>query len=398
MSALKVQTEDRFVRAFDNLPTDSGMIHSLRDAGMKSFRALGLPTPHDEAWRYTSLNEMTSVADAAVIDASGGVVALSPPAGIRIRPLSQVLADDPALASLLGSVVACDALTALNQAFLGDGLWIDVPDDFSSGKPLVLLTTAQGNADRHPRIMLRMGARSFLRIIETQSIKNLHQGRVCNTVFEATLSEGAELVHSRMQEGGSVGSLISRVGIRLLRDSKYNSFVVTLGGAKIREDLRVILEGKDAHCDLHGLTLGFSNDHIDHHTSVEHCVPHTSSKQAYRAIVGEHATSVYNGRIFVEHDAQKTDAKQSSRNLILSQTATANSKPELEIYADDVKCAHGCTVGRLDDDAMFYLRSRGLSSEQAMRMLTFAFADEVLDADASGRVHAWLEQRFGVLS
>jgi Fe-S cluster assembly protein SufD len=213
-----------------------------------------------------------------------------------------------------------------------------------------------------------------------------------NVVTEVELGENAAVDYYRLQEESSKAFHISGVHVRQDRDSRFDAHTVTLGSALVRNDVDVRLAAPGAHCELNGLYLAGGRQHVDTHTRVDHLQPHGTSNEFYKGILDGHARSVFNGKVIVHPDAQKTDARQSNKNLLLSVNAEADTKPELEIYADDVKCSHGATVGQLDADSVFYLRSRGLDETAARNLLTFAFAREIIEQVKVAPLRSYLDQ------
>jgi Fe-S cluster assembly protein SufD len=220
-----------------------------------------------------------------------------------------------------------------------------------------------------------LGEGAELTLIETYS--GTESGQLSNAVVEVDLGRNAKMSHVRVHE--NAGLQVGRVDVRQAADSRYRSTVITLGGALLRFDVRCLLQGKGAQCQLDGAYLLEGDDHVDHHTLVEHQAPHCQSTQTYRGIVSGKGTAVFDGVVVVHRDAQKTEAHQENRNLLLSDTATVHTKPHLEIDADDVICSHGATVGALDESQLFYLRARGVPKDLARAMLTYAFLESVVD-------------------
>ncbi len=235
------------------------------------------------------------------------------------------------------------------------------------------------------------GAGSEASIIEVYAGSGA--GYFTNAVTELALGEGALVDHYKLESEVPDAFHIATIQARQERASTFHSHSVSLGGGLVRNDINSVLGGEGGEAILNGLYLGTAEQHIDNHTALDHAMPHCSSREYYRGILSGRASGVFNGKIIVRQDAQKTDAIQSNKNLLLSEHASINTKPQLEIYADDVRCTHGATVGQLDREALFYLRSRGIGREQARNVLTAAFASEVLE-----RVkHAGLRTRLEAL-
>jgi Fe-S cluster assembly protein SufD len=230
----------------------------------------------------------------------------------------------------------------------------------------------------HPRTLIVLGAGSEASIVE--SYIGLNGGAyLCNAVTELAGGDGAVAQHYRIQREGPAGNHVGVLAASLGRDCSFTAHAVSLSGSLVRNDVHVALRGEGAECTLNGLYLGAGRSHVDNFTEIEHLRPRASSKELYKGILGGASRAVFNGKIVVHKDAQKTDARQTNKNLLLSPEAMVNTNPQLEIYADDVKCTHGSTIGQLDPDALFYLRTRGLGPEEARGLLRFAFASEVVD-------------------
>ncbi len=366
----------------DSLPgsfdTGPGWLRTLRIRAADALRKQGLPTKRTEAWRFTPLR---SVVDAEFVPEEGLVPALGAPIpeGVTVRSLRQVLQADPDLLEGrldLGGAPAHFA--ALNTALFSDGLWIDVSAGAVIEAPIELVHAMPSSSEpgvAYPRVLVTLGENAELSLIETYLGRET--GQLTNSVVEVDMGCNAKMTHVRVHE--NAGLQIGRVDVRQHADSNYHSTVVTLGGALLRFDVRCLLQGKGAACQLDGAYLVDGDDHVDHHTVVEHQAPNCTSHQKYRGIASGKGIAVFDGLVVVHRDAQKTEAHQENRNLLLSDTATVHTKPHLEIDADDVICSHGATVGSLDEDQLFYLRARGIPEEQALAILTFAFLESIVD-------------------
>jgi Fe-S cluster assembly protein SufD len=302
-----------------------------------------------------------------------------PPEGITVRRLRDVLETEPGL--LEGRLDLAGRPThfaALNTALFSDGLWIDVPAGLRVDQPVQLshlIPASSAPNVIYPRVLITVGENAELDLIESYAGGDPKQ--LTNSVLEVDLSSNAKLSHVRVHKND--GLQVGRVDVRQSADSRYRSTVVTLGGALLRCDVHCLLDGKGAECQLDGVYLLDGQDLVDHHTSVEHRAPNCRSEQTYRGIIDGSATAVFDGIVIVHRDAQKTEAHQENRNLLLSESATVHTKPHLEIDADDVICSHGATVGSLDDEQLFYLRARGVPKELAHAMLTYAFLKSLVD-------------------
>ncbi len=384
------------------------LLRTLRDRGRSRFEALGLPDRRQEAWRFTRLKDIEETEFSALppvpsrIDVSpwrrvGAHVVVfvdglySPdhsrigdlPDGVVISNLRlAAAADSQVVKNHLGSLAALDdhPFAALNTAVLADGAVIHVPAGVEIEHPIQLLFVAGPNERptvSAPRILIVAGDGSSV------TVEERHVGAdgwtLSCPVTEIVIETGAVVRHVIVQDESLVTQHLASRHVVLGSRSRYAAQAVSLGGALARTDVHVTLDGEDAEASLDGLYLTASSQQADSHLTVRHRSPRCRSHQLYKGILAGSSRTVFTGRIVVEQDAQKTDATQSNRNLILSDDAVAHSNPQLEILADDVRCTHGSTVGRLDDDAVFYLRSRGIGGDEARRLLTLAFAGEVLD-------------------
>jgi Fe-S cluster assembly protein SufD len=384
------------------------LLRTLRDRGRARFESSGLPNRRQEAWRFTRLKDVeeTEYSPPAMvarrIDVSpwrrADVHALVFVDGLFSPDLSRIgdLPDGVVLTNLLlataaesevvkqrlGSLASLDdhPFTALNTAVLADGAVIHVPAGVEVERPVQLLFVT-GPSDRPtvraPRILIVAGENSSV-TVEEHHVGAEGRGLTC-PVTEIVIDAGAVVRHVIVQDESRATQHLASRHVVLGPQSRYDARAVSLGGALARTDIHVDLNGEDAEASLDGLYLTDGDQQADSHLTVRHRSPHCRSHQLYKGILAGSSRTVFTGRIVVEQDAQKTDATQSNRNLILSDKALAHSNPQLEILADDVRCTHGSTVGRLDDDAVFYLRSRGIGCDEARRLLTLAFAGEVLD-------------------
>jgi len=393
-------------------------LRELRQGAIARFSELGFPTTKQEEWRFTSVAPIADArftlqhaarsplpghADIERLCVGAGprvvfvdgrhVPALSTPAeltgGARAGSLAAALrtgADSELTRTHLARHARWrdSAFAALNTAFLADGAFVHVPADVTLGQPLevVFLSTGQSGSDgpivSHPRslIVVERGARTA--VVETYA--GLSDGVYwSNAVTEVVVGEGARVEVYRVQQEGPRGLQVATTHSRQERDSYLGLHVVTLGAALARHDINAVLDGPGAELILNGLYLLSGAQHADHHTVIDHAQPHCASHEFFNGVLAERAHGVFNGRIIVRPGAQRTDSKQTNNNLLLSTEARADSQPQLEIYADDVKCTHGSTVGPIDQTQLYYLRSRGLSPEAARSILTYGFGAEILD-------------------
>jgi Fe-S cluster assembly protein SufD len=308
------------------------------------------------------------------------------PAGVRVESLAQALVANPDLirAHLCKYAAFQDRpFAALNTAFVRDGAFVHVPAKVAVGAPIQLLFLAapakQGDARvvSHPRNLIVIEREARATVVETYAA--LEQGVYwTNAVTEVVVEDGARVDYHRVQRESAHAYHVAATETQQGRDSTVNLHAVAFGGALARHDLRSVMAGTGGSLILNGLYLLDGEQHADHHTTIDHAAPHCNSHEYFNGVIDGHARGVFTGRIIVRPGAQKTDSKQTNNNLLLSADAHADSQPQLEIYADDVKCTHGSTVGPLDPRALFYLRSRGLSEHDARRLLTYGFGAEIL--------------------
>jgi len=394
-------------------------LREIREGAIARFAELGFPTMKQEEWRFTSVAPIAdqrfilahaprsplpapSDIERLCIAAGPRVVfvdgrhapSLSTPAelagGVWAGSLAAALRTDARREELARAHLARharwrdSAFAALNTAFLADGAFVHVPADATLERPLevVFLSTGRAASDgpivSHPRslIVVERGARPP--VVETYA--GLSDGVYwTNAVTEIVVGEGAWTELYRVQQEGPHGFQVATTHSRQERDSYLGLHVVTLGAALARHDINAVLDGPGAELILNGLYLLGGAQHADHHTVIDHAQPHCASHEFFNGVLAERAHGVFNGRIIVRPGAQRTDSKQTNNNLLLSTEARADSQPQLEIYADDVKCTHGSTVGPIDQMQLYYLRSRGLSPEAARSILTYGFGAEILD-------------------
>jgi len=348
----------------------------LRRDAFARFEALGFPTPHDEAWRYTGIQPITGTAWAPAGAAS--LVPSELPRGARMRRLAEV--PEREVEPYLAKIATLDGrpFAALNTASLEEAWVLEIAPGAILSEPITLAWTAAASRPEvaHPRLLVLAGERSQAAVVETFS----GEGRYFrNAVTEIALAEGAVLEHYALQRESLSASHVHTVAARQGRASHFTSHNLALGSALARVDLDVVLDAEGAECTLNGLFAGAGTQHLDNHTTIDHAKPHCVSRELYKGVMDGASRGVFFGKIIVRQDAQKSDAIQTNKNLLLSREALVNSTPALEIFADDVKCKHGSTTGQLDALALFYLRSRGIGEAQARTLLTQAFAADVAE-------------------
>lgn len=383
----------------------------LRKVAISRFSELGFPTTRLEDWKYTNVSPLTGIPFQFIWDKpqlmpdsfmnfpffsfNGSRLAFIN--GDYTESLSSVLANlAPTAGSLKRAVMEQKQLverhlakyaayqdhsfTALNTAFMADGAFLFIPDNMIIEDPIYLLfiTMAPGQLPAFPhRNLIVMGKNSQANVVEIY-VSPAGGAYFTNVVTEAVVGENAVLDHYKMQRESPLAFHIASTHVRLDRNSSFSSHSFSLGSSLVRNEIDVAFEGEGGSCILNGLYIGGETQHIDNHTRIEHIKPRCTSRELYKGILSGRSHGVFDGKLFVHKNAFKSDAQQISRNLLLSEDALVDTKPQLEIYADDVKCSHGATVGQLDSDALFYLRSRGIPLEEAKAILTNAFAGEVI--------------------
>jgi Fe-S cluster assembly protein SufD len=311
------------------------------------------------------------------------------PKGVRAGSLAEALAEDGELLARHLTRYAADyrehAFVALNTAFLEDGAFLEIAKGVVLEKPICLLYVSVPDFHptvSYPRNLVVVGRESQASLIECYA--GLEAGAapaavyLSNAVSEVVVGEGAVLEYHRIQEEGDGAFHFGRLVFHQERASSVANHSMATGGALAREEVKAILDGEGAEATLNGLYVARGRQHLDNQTTLDHAKPHCSSREVYKGVLDGESSAVFNGKIIVRKDAQKTDSKQSNKNLLLSEKAIIDTKPALEIYADDVKCTHGATIGQIDPEAIFYLRSRGIGRQEARELLTYAFANDVL--------------------
>jgi len=393
-------------------PRSGDPLRALRESAFARFAELGLPASGDENWKYTSLAPLAQLPFAAARPGAASpdslVRSLAAPGSLQLvfvdghyRPELSSAAPESG-GAFIGSLRAAlaerprevgrelarhadfrrDSLTALNTAFLEDGAFIHLPADTFLAAPIHLFFVATGGGEAtlsHPRNLIVAGARSRAAVIETYA-GPADATYFTNAVTEVVLGEGAQVEHYKLQQEGARAFHVGLLQVTHGRDSRFRSHSLALGGALARNEVRALFSSEGGDCTLNGLYMGSGRQHLDNRTLIDHKSPRCTSRELYKGVLDGEAHGVFGGRVLVREDAQKTDARQINKNLLLSDGAVIDTKPQLEIFADDVKCAHGAAVGELDEDALFYLRSRGLSPQTARSLLTYAFASELVDS------------------
>ena len=406
---------DAFAERESTLPGQHlDWLRRVRRAGIDAFSRTGFPTPRNEHWKYTNVSPIEKrsfhlaapSSRAAPAGGPGGRVPIgcaSPclvfvdgridrelsnvrtlPPGVRVEDFTRVVEHDPGfLAGRLGKIVTPEktAFTGLNAAFMDTGTVIRVAPDVVADAPVHLVFVSGAHECERaycPRIVIAAGAGSRVAVVE-HFIGHDDTVYLDNVVTEIEIAEGATVEHYKVQRASARAYHVAALQAELAAGASFHSWAVSLGARLSRHDIDVTLGHEHARCSLDGLYVANGRQHVDFHTNVEHAAPRCESHEYYKGIAGGRGRGVFNGRVHVHPDAQKTEAHQTNRNLLLSRNAEIDTKPQLEIHADDVKCSHGATIGQLDAQMLFYLRSRGIPESAARGMLTYGFARDVVD-------------------
>lgn len=410
--------KDWLIFSFNNIENRSNgkvedPIYHLRKKAITDFAQLGFPTTRQEEWKYTNIEPLLqyqfrffesdqqipiktiekfffqkNISSRLVFINGKYSETLSHfqdlPAGVIIKNFKDALHDHPQIISKYFATInrnGKDTFTALNTAFAKEGLFLYLPHDIIIEKPFHILhiTDAPNEPYQvHPRHLVIVGKNSALKFIESHHA--LSEGPFFHNAFsEIFLGANAQLDFYKIQDDSLQSFRIHQTHIYQEQHSVLNSFCVDLGGALVRNNMKVSLDGEGIETNLFGCYLAQGNQLIDNHTAIEHLKPYCHSNELYKGILAGQSRGVFSGTIYVARNAQKTNAFQSNKNLLLSQQAEVNSKPQLKIFADDVKCTHGATIGQLDQEAIFYLQQRGISTEQAHNLLRSAFVQEVIE-------------------
>ena len=389
-------------------------LRGVRRAGIGAFSRTGFPTPRNEHWKYTNVSPIEKRSFDLAAPSSSPVQAGGPaeglpngaagprlvvvdgrvdrglsdlgalPPGVRIEDFTRVVEHDSGfLESRLGRIVSPEktAFTALNTAFMDAGAVIRVDPETIADTPVHLVFVSGSHEHERaysPRIVIAAGAGSRIAVVE-HFIGLDDTVYLDNVVTEIEVAQGAAVEHYKVQRASAGAYHVAALEAKLAAGASFHSWAVSLGARLSRHDIDVTLDHEHARCSLDGLYVANGRQHVDFHTNVEHAAPRCESNEYYKGIAGGRGRGVFNGRIHVHPDAQKTEAHQTNRNLLLSRNAEIDTKPQLEIHADDVKCSHGATIGQLDEQMLFYMRSRGIPESAARGMLTYGFARDVVD-------------------
>tara|TARA_B100000809_G_scaffold266804_1_gene331767 strand:+ start:9544 stop:10857 length:1314 start_codon:yes stop_codon:yes gene_type:complete len=419
--------------AFDDQLDDNSPIHDIRKKAIDTFEEKGFPTKKEEDWKYTSLNSIIKqdysifpkgdkeikfkkVREYFLYDIDSYKVVFidgvyssflseTTHDGLDVCLLSSVLSKQKykvIIEAYYNKIASEDSITSLNTAFAKEGTYINIPKNKEVDKPIEIINFSTGNETAlmmQPRNLIIVGENAHVQIIER------HQSLSDNAVFTNSVTEifaekRAYLDFYKIQNDKENASLIDNTFIHQEQNSDCNVHTFSLGGKITRNNLSFSQNGE--HCDstLKGVTILKNKQHVDHNTLVKHISPNCESHQDYKGLYADSSTGVFNGRVLVEKDAQKINAFQQNNNILIDDNATVNAKPQLEIFADDVKCSHGCTIGQFDEDALFYLRSRGIGLKEAQALLMYAFANTVLETvkipELKRRINKLIAEKIGV--
>lgn len=419
--------------AFENHVDLDGYVHDIRSKAIKIFEDKGFPSKKEEAWKYTSLNSILKH-DYSVFPKKENVIEYSDVKkyfiddidaykivfidgkysshlsqttheGMDICLMSAALTKPKyrlVIENYFNKAATKDGITSLNTAFSNEGAFIHIPKNKMVAKPIQILHFSTGNESAimlQPRNLIIVEENSHVQIIERhQSLTN--NLVLTNSVTEVFAKKRAIVDYYKVQNDNENASLIDNTFFNQRQESHCSVHTFSFGGKLTRNNLNFYQHGERINSTLKGITIIGNKQHVDHNTLVHHIEPNCESHQDYKGVFGENSTGVFNGKIVVEKEAQKTNAFQANNNVLISDKATINTKPQLEIFADDVKCSHGCTIGQLDDSAMFYLRSRGIPEKEANALLMYAFSNNVLNSvkinELKKRINALIAKKLGV--
>jgi Fe-S cluster assembly protein SufD len=361
------------------MATATSELADIRKRAAERFEAHGFPTTREEEWRFTNV---APIAKTHFATAGPSVTGHSLRAALERHP--------ELIEEHLGryATYQSNPFVALNTAKFEDGAFLHIPANRVIEEPLWIDFRAVSDRTIHPRNLIIVGANSQVQIVET------YRGRgpyFTNAVTEIVVGENSIVEHVKLEEESADAFHVSTIQVHQSRNSNFKSHNISLGGLLVRNDVNAVLS---TGCEgtLNGLYLANGKQHIDNHTAIDHAAPHAASHELYKGILDGASSVVFNGKIFVRKDAQKTDAKQTNKNLVLSENSVINTKPELQILADDVRCTHGATIGQLDEEALFYLRARGINKTDARDLLIYAFARDVIDRIGIPAIREHLEK------
>ncbi len=415
-NAKQMTTTEYIKEQFDQLQsaTKNGALQTIRQKAFTDFKKMGIPVRHEE-WKYTRINSLFNkeykfpVNNTIVSPAAKDIDAIRLPGheeanelffvnGLYSPALSVIRSASLVVKSLEDAAnheykdivtkhlghsrqYLNDGINALNTAFVQDGVFIYVKERKVLEHPVYIYNIIDANTDNifsQPRSLVYVAENATAQIIETFVTLGLQES-FTNQVLEAVVEKDAHLEYYKIQNDAVHSNQVSTTHIRQTGKSYVHTVTISLNGGIVRNNLNLVLDAEYCEAHLYGLYLQSGQSHVDNHTVVDNVKPHCFSNEFYKGIMDDKSTGVFNGKIFVQPQAQKTNAYQSNKNILLSSEATINAKPQLEIFADDVKCSHGCTVGRLNEEGLFYLQSRGIPYNVARSLLLHAFAVDILE-------------------
>ena len=419
--------------AFENQVDVDAYVHDIRSEAIKYFEANGFPSKKEEAWKYTSLNsvlkhdysvfpkqdtaiEYNDVKKYFIHDIDSYKIVFidgkysshlseTIHEGIDVCLLSSAVSKPKyrlVIENYFNKVATQDSLSSLNTAFTDEGAYIHIPKNTLVEKPIQIIYFSTGSevaSMLQPRNLVVVDENSHVQIIERH--QSLTQNPVLtNSVTEIFANKRAIVDYYKVQNDTQNASLIDSTYVKQQRESHCSVHTFSFGGKLIRNNLNFYQHGERIDSTMKGITIIGDKQHVDHNTLVHHIEPNCESHQDYKGIFGDNSTGVFNGKVVVEKEAQKTNAFQANNNILIDDKATINTKPQLEIFADDVKCSHGCTIGQLDNDAMFYLKSRGIPEKEAKALLMYAFSNDVLNSvkinELQKRINRLIANKLGV--
>lgn len=419
--------------AFENQVDVDAYVHDIRSEAIKQFETKGFPSKKEEAWKYTSLNsilkhdysvfpkqenaiEYQEVKKYFIHDIDSYKIVFidgkysshlseTTHEGIDVCLLSAAISKPKyrlVIENYFNKASTQDSLSSLNTAFTNEGAYIHIPKNKLVEKPIQIIYFSTGSETAsmlQPRNLVVVDENSHVQIIERH--QSLTQNPILtNSVTEIFTNKRAIVDYYKVQNDTQNASLIDNTFIKQQQESRCSVHTFSFGGKLTRNNLNFFQHGERIDSTMKGITIIGEKQHVDHNTLVHHVEPNCESHQDYKGIFGDSATGVFNGKVVVEKEAQKTNAFQANNNILVSDKATINTKPQLEIFADDVKCSHGCTIGQLDDDAMFYLKSRGIPEKEAKALLMYAFSNDVLDSvkinELQKRINKLIANKLGV--
>ena len=419
--------------AFENEKDVDSYVHDIRTQAIKKFEEEGFPTKRLENWKYTSLKKtlqhdyklfpsksealefkdiesflINDIESYKIIFVDGKYCShLSETThdGMDICILSSALTQskyDLVIENYFDKIAKKDGITSLNTAFSSEGSYIHIPKNIQVDKPIQIIYFSTGKNESvlyQPRNLVVVDENSQVEIIEKYHSLNDNSVLV-NTVTEIYADKKSNIKHYKIQNDNNTSSLIDNTFVSQEHSSSYSLHTFSFGGELIRNNLNIFQNDERIESSINGITIIDDNQHVDHNTLIHHRKPNCNSYQDYKGIFGGKSVGVFNGRVLVEKEAQKTNAFQANNNVLISDKAAINTKPQLEIFADDVKCSHGCTVGQLDKNALFYLRSRGIAEKEATALMMYGFANKVLTSveipEIKARINRIIANKLGV--